>query len=126
MIMTTTVTIPIAMTRIIITNIMSMITSTTAVSRAFRLTAEKPVDLQKFEAWMGDLRANKGPDFLRYKGILDVKGSGQRLAIQGVHMMMEGSNLAPWKEGAARKSRMVFIGRKLDEEALRKGFAACA
>ena len=89
------------------------------------LTAEKPIDIAKFEGWMGELRASKGQDLLRYKGILDVAGNGQRLAIQGVHMMMEGSNLSPWKEGSKRQSRLVFIGRKLDEKALRDGFASC-
>jgi G3E family GTPase len=89
------------------------------------LTAEKPIDIAKFESWMGEVRASKGPDLLRYKGILDVAGNGQRLAIQGVHMMMEGSNLAPWKDGAKRQSRLVFIGRKLDEKALRDGFRGC-
>jgi G3E family GTPase len=90
------------------------------------LIADKPIDVEKFETWMGELRATKGPDLLRYKGILDIAGSGQRLAIQGVHMMMEGSNLAPWKAGAPRQSRLVFIGRELDEKALREGFKACA
>jgi len=90
------------------------------------LTSDKPINIDKFEAWMGDLRANQGPDLLRYKGILDVAGSGQRLAIQGVHMMMEGSNLSPWKENAKRQSRLVFIGRKLDEKTLRDGFKNCA
>jgi G3E family GTPase len=89
------------------------------------LTSERPIDIGKFESWMGDLRANKGPDLLRYKGILDVAGTNQRLAIQGVHMMMEGSDLAPWKDVTKRQSRLVFIGRKLDEEALRDGFKAC-
>jgi G3E family GTPase len=90
------------------------------------LITDKPIDLPKFENWMGELRANKGPDLLRYKGILDIAGSGQRVAIQGVHMMMEGSNLSPWKDGSPRQSRLVFIGRKLDETALRDGFKACA
>jgi G3E family GTPase len=89
------------------------------------MTADKPVDIAKFEDWMGTLRATKGPDLLRYKGILDVAGSNRRLAIQGVHMMMEGSNLAPWKEGSKRQSRLVFIGRRLDEKALRDGFKDC-
>jgi G3E family GTPase len=63
---------------------------------------------------------------LRYKGILDVAGGGaNRLAIQGVHMMMEGSPLSPWKDGARRQSRLVFIGRQLDEQALRDGFDSC-
>jgi G3E family GTPase len=90
------------------------------------LTSEKPIDVAKFEAWMGELRANKGPDLLRYKGILAVAGTDQRLAIQGVHMMMEGSNLANWKAGQKRQSRLVFIGRKLDAGELKKDFAACA
>lgn len=89
------------------------------------LIIDKPVDLPRFENWMGDLRQNKGPDLLRYKGILDIAGSDQRLAIQGVHMMMEGSNLSPWKDGAKRQSRLVFIGRKLDEKELRDGFNLC-
>ena len=88
------------------------------------LIAEKPLDSVKFENWIGELRANKGQDLLRYKGILDMAGSDARLAIQGVHMMMEGSNLSPWKPGEKRKSRLVFIGRNLDKDALAKGFAA--
>jgi Ni2+-binding GTPase involved in maturation of urease and hydrogenase len=89
------------------------------------LTADRPINIDKFESWMGDLRANKGQDLLRYKGIIDVAGSNQKLAIQGVHMMMEGSNLAPWKDGSKRQSRLVFIGRKLDEKALADGFKGC-
>jgi len=90
------------------------------------LVIDKPIDLPRFENWMGDLRTNQGQDLLRYKGILDIAGSDQRLAIQGVHMMMEGSNLSPWKADAKRQSRLVFIGRKLDEKQLRDGFNLCA
>ena len=90
------------------------------------LIADKPLDPTKFETWIGELRANKGQDLLRYKGILDIKGSERRLVIQGVHMMMDGANLSPWKEGEKRVSRLVFIGRHLDEKALREGFALCA
>jgi G3E family GTPase len=89
------------------------------------LTAERPVDPAKFDAWMGELRANKGPDLLRYKGILDIAGSNQRFAVQGVHMMMEGSNLSQWPEGAKRQSRLVFIGRKLEPQQLEQGFQNC-
>jgi len=61
---------------------------------------------------------------LRYKGILDMAGSDAKLALQGVHMMMDASNLTPWKAGEKRQSRLVFIGRNLDEAALRAGFAS--
>ncbi len=90
------------------------------------LTTDKALDGVKFETWMGDLRANKGQDLLRYKGIMDIAGSEKRLVIQGVHMMMDATELAPWKAGEKRVSRLVFIGRQLDEQGLRDGFALCA
>ena len=31
-----------------------------------------------------------------------------------------------WKDGETRESRLVFIGRDLNENELRKGFEACA
>jgi G3E family GTPase len=88
------------------------------------LSTDKPIDPAKFENWIGELRANKGQNLLRYKGILDMAGSDAKLALQGVHMMMDASNLAPWKAGEKRQSRLVFIGRDLDEAALRAGFAS--
>ncbi|MDD4617202.1 MAG: GTP-binding protein, partial [Alphaproteobacteria bacterium] len=65
-------------------------------------------------------------DLLRYKGILDLMGSENKLVLQGVHMMMDGTNRMPWTNGERRASRLVFIGRNLDERGLREGFAACA
>lgn len=89
------------------------------------LTEDQPLDAAKFDAWMGDLRATKGQDLLRYKGILCFKDNPQRMVVQGVHMMMDGGPLGNWG-GDKKQSRLVFIGRTLDEEALRRGFAACA
>jgi len=68
----------------------------------------------------------QGPDILRAKGILDVAGEDRRLVFQAVHMILEGDFQRAWKDGEARSSRMVFIGRNLDEAALRTGFEACA
>mgnify|MGYP006203800081 CR=1 FL=1 len=31
----------------------------------------------------------------------------------------------PWKDGEKRSSKLVFIGRNLDREALNQGFRAC-
>jgi len=89
------------------------------------LLSSNPLDPVKFENWIGELRATKGQDLLRYKGILDLIGNPNKLVLQGVHMMMDGTTRLPWKDGERRASRLVFIGRNLDEPALRKGFAAC-
>ena len=67
----------------------------------------------------------KGQDILRSKGVLDMAGESDRYVIQGVHMLMEGDTMGPWPEGAARRSRFVFIGRGLDRRGLEEGFASC-
>ena len=40
-------------------------------------------------------------------------------------MILEGDYQRDWKDGERRYSRMVFIGRDLDEAALKAGFEAC-
>jgi G3E family GTPase len=90
------------------------------------LSLRRPVDSQKVTRWLNDLLAAQGPDILRAKGIIDVKGEDQRLVFQAVHMILEGELQRPWREGDDRYSRMVFIGRNLDEAALKAGFEACA
>jgi G3E family GTPase len=44
---------------------------------------------------------------------------------QAVHMLLEGDFHTAWPPGP-RQSRIVLIGRNLDEPALAAGFAACA
>jgi G3E family GTPase len=94
--------------------------------RGISLSLRRPIDGQKITQWLNDLLAQQGPDILRAKGILDVKGEDKRLVFQAVHMILEGELQREWREGDDRYSRMVFIGRNLDEAALRAGFEACA
>jgi G3E family GTPase len=90
------------------------------------LRLARPLDANKVNRWLSDLLAAKGPDILRAKGILDVAGEDRRLVFQAVHMILEGDLQRPWTAADVRESRMVFIGRDLDEAALRAGFEACA
>jgi G3E family GTPase len=90
------------------------------------LTLDRPVDAQRITGWLNDLLARQGPDILRAKGILNVKGDERRLVFQAVHMILEGDFQRDWKPGEDRTSRMVFIGRNLDEALLRVGFQSCA
>ncbi|PVM91012.1 CobW family GTP-binding protein [Caulobacter endophyticus] len=94
--------------------------------KGISLTLDRPVDGQKITAWLNELLAAKGVDILRAKGIIDVKGEERRLVFQAVHMILEGDFQRPWTDKDNRYSRMVFIGRDLDEAALKKGFEACA
>jgi G3E family GTPase len=83
------------------------------------------VDPEKFNAWITELLAQKGPDLLRTKGILAYPGEDRRFAFQAVHMIADGDFIGPWKEGEERVSKIVFIGRNLSRPVLRKGFEAC-
>ncbi len=86
---------------------------------------ERPIDPERFNAWIGDLLAQKGQDLLRTKGILSYAGDDRRFAFQAVHMIADGGFIGPWKAGDERKSRLVFIGRNLNRPQLRRGFEAC-
>ena len=71
-----------------------------------------------------ELLAAQGPDILRAKGIIDVAGEERRLVFQAVHMILEGDLQRAWKADEPRFSRLVFIGRNLDEAKLKAGFDA--
>ena len=86
------------------------------------LSAEKPLDPDKFFPWVQDLVQKEGPSILRCKGILSFKDDDERFVMQGVHMILDGDHQRPWKDGEKRQSRMVFIGRNLPEEKIRQGF----
>ena len=85
----------------------------------------KPIDPEKFNAWIGELLATKGQDLLRTKGILSYANDDRRFAFQAVHMIADGDFIGPWKDGDSRRSRIVFIGRNLNRPLLRRGFEAC-
>lgn len=92
--------------------------------KSLSFTSDVPLDLDKFQTWFGELLQTRGQDILRSKGILDFKGEHDRFVFQGVHMLMDGSPMGSWPDGA-RQSRIVFIGRNLDTMGLEEGFNAC-
>ncbi|PSJ53092.1 CobW family GTP-binding protein [Kumtagia ephedrae] len=83
------------------------------------------MDSKKFFPWIEKVTQLEGPNILRLKGIIAFKDDPDRYVLQGVHMIMEGDHQRAWKDGEKHESRLVFIGRKLDEERLRKSFEAC-
>jgi G3E family GTPase len=94
--------------------------------RGISLTLDRPVNGNRITQWLNKVLQEQGPDVLRAKGIVDVAGEDRRLVFQAVHMILEGDFQGTWKDGDKRYSRMVFIGRNLDEAALKAGFEACA
>ena len=84
------------------------------------------VDPEKFMPWISDLTQREGPNILRCKGIVAFPGEPKRFVFQGVHMILDGDLQGTWKDGETRQSRVVFIGRNLDEDAIRAGFLSTA
>ena len=93
--------------------------------RSISLTTPKPLNPAKFDTWISDLLMSEGQSILRTKGILNMAGQDSRYVFQAVHMVSEGTFTGVWPAKDKRRSRLVFIGRKLDEAALKAGFDAC-
>ena len=83
------------------------------------------LDPKKFFPWIEKITQAEGPNILRLKGILALKDDPDRYVIQGVHMIIEGDHQRAWKDGEKHESRLVFIGRELDAERLKRTFEAC-
>lgn len=90
------------------------------------LVAQTPLDTARFDRWFSNLLATEGANILRAKGILDLAGSEKRFVVQAVHMIREGDWQRPWAPDERRESRLVLIGRGLDEDRLAREFQALA
>ena len=90
------------------------------------LSLERPLDGERLTRWLNALAAEKGQDLLRSKGILALRNEPRRFVYQGVHMQLDFDFQRAWRDDERRLSRLVFIGRDLDREALKAGFEACA
>jgi G3E family GTPase len=89
------------------------------------LKTDRPLDPDKFFPWVQNLVQTEGPNILRCKGILSFKDDNDRFVFQGVHMILDGDHQRPWAKGEKRDSRIVFIGRNLLEDKIRRGFESC-
>ena len=93
--------------------------------KSFVYKADRAFDPAKLEDFLGAIVNIYGPRMLRYKGVLNMKGTERKVIFQGVHQLM-GSDLGPeWGKDEARQSRMVFIGIELPREILEQGLEQC-
>ena len=88
------------------------------------IEVEGDVDGQALNQWLGTLLRERGVDIFRMKGFISLAGEPRRFVFQGVHMLFDGQPERPWGD-EPRRNQLVFIGRNLDESAMRRGFEAC-
>lgn len=91
---------------------------------SFVYESDRQFDAQKLERYLTALVNAYGEALLRYKGVLYLTGTDRKVVLQGVHMLMVADALMPWGESKPC-SRLVFIGRNLPEDAIRKGLDTC-
>ena len=92
---------------------------------AFVFRSNKAFDPERLEDFLGGIVQVYGPDLLRYKGILYLKGINRRMLFQGVHMMMGAEPGKPWLTNEKPNTKMVFIGRKLPQDIFTQGLENC-
>jgi G3E family GTPase len=84
----------------------------------------RALDPKKLDEWLGYLLQSQGQDIFRMKGVLNIKGEDRRYVFHGVHMMFDARLERPWGN-TPRNNSLVFIGRKLDRQAIEAGFESC-
>ncbi len=90
---------------------------------AFALAFERPLDWPAFGIWLTMLLQSRGEDVLRVKGLLNVGAPGP-LVLNGVqHVVHPPVHLDAWPD-EDRRSRIVFIGRGLEREAVEASILA--
>jgi G3E family GTPase len=92
---------------------------------SFVFKSDKPFDGEQLEQFLSGMIQVYGPDLLRYKGVLWMKGKNQRVVFQGVHMMMGGDMGKPWGKTEKKRSVMVFIGKNLPKDIFLAGLEQC-
>jgi G3E family GTPase len=93
--------------------------------KSFVFKADRALNAVKLEDFLGAIVQVYGPKMLRYKGVLNVKGSDRKVIFQGVHQLM-GSDLGPkWAPGEKKQSKMVFIGIDLPQDVFLQGLEQC-
>jgi G3E family GTPase len=91
---------------------------------SFTLTHDAPVAWENLSAWLESLASLKGPDLLRMKGLVNVRGRSGPVSINGVqHLFHPPRELKSWPD-ADRRTRIVFITHDIPREAVARSFAA--
>jgi len=88
------------------------------------IEADGDVNANKLNVWLGKLLREKGVDIFRMKGFISIAGESQRFVFQGVHMLFDGQPERPWGDDP-RHNQLVFIGRNLDGDTMKREFEAC-
>eukprot|EP00912_Choanoflagellata_sp_UC4_P001032 UC4_evm3s638 len=89
------------------------------------ITQPGEVHMSLVNEWVSDTLRTKGQNIFRMKGVLAMSGAPLKFVYQAVHMIFDGRYDEPWGDNEPRENKLVFIGKNLDHDDLKKGFKAC-
>ena len=89
------------------------------------LRETRPIDMNRFMAWITPLLQEHGDAMFRSKGVFNAHGFNQRVVFQSVRMLTTMSRFTDWEAGSERVTEYVVIGRDLDRAALQAGLSGC-
>lgn len=92
---------------------------------SFVFRSNRPFVPDRLEDFLGGILQVYGPNMLRYKGVLSMKGFDRKVVFQGVHQIMGSDVGPPWAAGEKRESKMVFIGINLPSNVIIQGLEQC-
>jgi G3E family GTPase len=92
--------------------------------RAFCFSFDEPIDPALFDEWLSLLVGFKGPNILRIKGILNLKGEDRPTVIHGVQHIFHPTVTLPEWPSEDRRSRIVFITRDIERATIERSFDA--
>lgn len=92
---------------------------------SFALTAEQPIDINRFMMWMNAVAQEKGEDLYRTKGLFYARGFSERVLFQSVRMLTSMRRDRQWKPDEKKRSEFVVIGRNLNRDEFTQGFSQC-
>lgn len=88
--------------------------------QTFSLILDEPLDRDRLLGWLEYLRATAGPDLLRVKGLVHLRGYGGPIVLHGVQNVFHPPQALPDWPDADRRTRMVFITRGYSAASIRR------
>eukprot|EP00163_Fabomonas_tropica_P013038 TRINITY_DN2446_c2_g1_i1.p1 TRINITY_DN2446_c2_g1~~TRINITY_DN2446_c2_g1_i1.p1 ORF type:complete len:475 (-),score=92.45 TRINITY_DN2446_c2_g1_i1:528-1754(-) len=91
------------------------------------------LDAAAFDQWLRSLlwvNMDQGGvkvdyEVLRCKGVIDLHGSSKRSVLQGIYNEYDVCETTEWGSDEERKTQFFIVGRRLPEQAIRRGILAC-
>ena len=92
----------------------------------YTLRYNSAINLDKFRKWLDEFlwerdEVKTQKEIYRVKGLLYVMGSNKKHILQAVHELYDIFEGIPWGEDEERHSKLVFIGKNLDENVIQSG-----